>query len=91
MNSITRIDKASEALARSRATLYRDIKDKLLPPPFLLGGRSVGWLESEINLVQAARCAGKSEKEIRQIVEQLIQSRKQRFSALSGEVCNGEK
>jgi prophage regulatory protein len=90
MNSIARIGKASEALARSRATLYRDIKDKLLPPPFRLGSRSVGWLESEISVIQAARCAGKTEYEIRLIVENLIKSRKKIFEAISQELCSGE-
>jgi prophage regulatory protein len=83
MQTVTRIDTVSTALARSRAAIYRDVKHKLLPPPFSLGNRSVGWLASEIQLIQAARCAGKSEAKIKQLVEQLIESRQRLFSDLA--------
>lgn len=33
----------------SKTTLYERIKQGLFPAPISLGGRSVGWLESEIN------------------------------------------
>jgi hypothetical protein len=35
MQTVTRIDTVSTALARSRAAIYRDVKHKLLPLLFL--------------------------------------------------------
>ena len=33
----------------SAPTLWRRVKDKSFPQPISLGGRSVGWLQSEVN------------------------------------------
>lgn len=33
----------------SRTTAYRMIKEEGFPKPIALGGRSVGWIESEID------------------------------------------
>lgn len=60
----------------SRSTLYLRINQGLWPKPVNLGGRAVGWPESEIAAVNAARIAGKSSEEIRQLVVKLEASRK---------------
>lgn len=39
----------------ARSSIYERIQDKTFPSPIGLGGRSVGWLESEINAWIAAR------------------------------------
>jgi len=41
----------------SAPTLWRRVKDKSFPQPISLGGRSVGWLESEVNEWIKARAA----------------------------------
>lgn len=33
----------------SRSTVYKRITDGRFPPPISLGGRAVGWIESEID------------------------------------------
>ena len=33
----------------SAPTLWRRVKDKSFPQPISLGGRSIGWLQSEVN------------------------------------------
>jgi prophage regulatory protein len=39
----------------SAPTLWRRVKDKSFPQPISLGGRSIGWLQSEVNAWIKAR------------------------------------
>ncbi len=69
--------KASEVCrlrARGRSSTYADIQNGLLTNPVKIGGTgssSVAWPRHEIDMLNAARLAGKSDAEIRQIVEAL--------------------
>jgi prophage regulatory protein len=61
----------------SNSTLYKRINDGLFVPPINLGGaRAVGWLQHEVNYVLVAMAEGKPESEIRKLVQNLIQARK---------------
>jgi prophage regulatory protein len=60
----------------SRSTLYSRIAQKLWTRPVSLGGRAVGWPDSEIDALNAARIAGKSDDEIRELVLKLETQRK---------------
>ncbi len=62
--------------AKARSTHYNDIKSGLMTPPVLLGAKSVAWPENEITAINAARIAGKSDDEIRQLVAGLVANRK---------------
>lgn len=42
-------------LGISGPTLWRRVKDKSFPQPISLGGRSVGWLQSEVHAWIKAR------------------------------------
>jgi len=44
--------------------------------PISLGGRAIGWLEDETQTLIAARIAGKTDEEIRELVEALHAARK---------------
>ncbi|MDX1901858.1 MAG: AlpA family transcriptional regulator [Gammaproteobacteria bacterium] len=46
---ILRLPKVSEITGLSRSTIYLKVSQRLFPSPILLGKRSVGWIESEIN------------------------------------------
>lgn len=59
-----------------RSTLYLYISQGLFPGPISLGVRSRGWPDYEIDAINAARIAGKSEEEIRQLVIKLTTNRK---------------
>lgn len=52
---ILRLPQTSEKLGQANSTTWKYVKDGILPPPIRLGPRSVGWLESEINAVIAAK------------------------------------
>lgn len=53
------------------ASIYTAIKAGLFTQPVQIGQRSVGWPDTEVLAINAARIAGKSETEIRELVNQL--------------------
>lgn len=56
---------------RFHASIYTAIKAGLFTQPVQIGQRSVGWPDTEVLAINAARIAGKSETEIRELVNQL--------------------
>ena len=56
---------------RSHASIYNAIKAGLFSKPVQIGQRSVGWPSHEVQAINAARIAGKSEAEIRELVTRL--------------------
>jgi len=78
-SKIQRKSETNKLIGWSRSTLHVRIKDGLFPPPINLGGRAVGFLESETESIIRAMAAGKTKSEIRVLVNSLI---KQRENAL---------
>lgn len=56
---------------RSHASIYNAIRDGLFTKPVQIGQRSVGWPDVEVRAICAARIAGMSEAEIRDLVGRL--------------------
>ena len=56
---------------RSHASIYNAIRAGLWTTPVPIGQRSVGWPDTEVKAINAARIAGKSESEIRALVIRL--------------------
>lgn len=56
---------------RSHASIYNAIRAGLFTKPVHIGERSVGWYDVEVKAINAARIAGKSEAEIRELVQHL--------------------
>ena len=75
---IRRIKKpeALKLTATSHSTFYKRIQEGLLPPSVVLGANSVAYPLHEIDAVNRARLAGKSDDEIRELVSELIKQRK---------------
>jgi prophage regulatory protein len=61
---------------RSRSSHYLDIQQGLFTRPVQIGLRAVGWPSSEVAAINAARIAGKSDEEIRELVARLEAARK---------------
>ncbi|MBI1909876.1 MAG: AlpA family phage regulatory protein [Deltaproteobacteria bacterium] len=74
--TILRLPVVKSASGLSRSSLYARITDGLWPKPVSLGARAVGWPSSEVAAVNAARIAGKSNDEVRQLVANLEAARK---------------
>ncbi len=73
------IERKKEVLQRlslSRSTLHTKILSGLWCPPIHLGARSVGFMKHETDTVLAAMCAGNSQSEIKELVNHLVENRK---------------
>ena len=55
----------------SRSTIYLRIAQRLWPRPVRLGPRAVGWPAGEVAALNAARIAGRSDDELRALVDSL--------------------
>ena len=56
---------------RSHASIYTAIKRGLFTTGVPIGERSVGWPDYEVKAINSARIAGKSEADIRDLVNRL--------------------
>ena len=56
---------------RSHASIYTAIKAGLFTSGVAIGQRSKGWPSDEVKAINAARIAGKSEAEIKELVNRL--------------------
>ena len=75
---IIRRNEVLHTLSISRSTLFNRIDAGLIPPSIPLGGRAVGWLESEIQAILIAFVGGKEPDDIKELVNDLISARKVR-------------
>ncbi len=76
VNTILRLPAVLRERGRSRSAHYLDIRAGLFTRPIAIGLRSVGWPASEVAALNAARIAGKSDDEIRELVRALEAQRK---------------
>ena len=56
---------------RSHASIYTAIKAGTFTKPVPIGERSVGWPDYEVKAINSARIAGKTEADIRDLVNRL--------------------
>lgn len=75
-NTILRLPAVMRERGRSRSAHYFDIQQGLFTHPIRIGLRAVGWPSTEVATLNAARIAGKSEVEIRELVAKLEAARK---------------
>lgn len=73
---ILRLPDVLKKRGRSRSAHYLDIQEKLFTRPVSIGSRSVGWPEHEVDAINAARIAGRTDREIRALVIELEAARK---------------
>lgn len=73
---ILRLPAVQSECGLSRSSVYLRIAQGLWPKPISLGGRAVGWPDSEVVAINHARIAGKSDEEIRELVIELQRNRK---------------
>ncbi|WP_211296778.1 helix-turn-helix transcriptional regulator [Malikia granosa] len=69
---------------RSDTSITNAIKAGLLTKPVPIGPRALGWPDDEIRAINAARIAGKTDDEIRALVEHLQGQRAIKFERLMG-------
>jgi len=76
MNTILRLPQVKAESGYSRSTIYLRVAQGLWPKPVHLGPRAIGWPATEVAAMNAARIAGKSDGEIRLLIERLLQERR---------------
>jgi prophage regulatory protein len=59
------------------STFYEWVSDGLMPPGITLGPQARGWPQKELDAIAAARIRGATNDEIRDLVSQLIEQRKE--------------
>lgn len=69
--TILRIPEVKYQSGLSRSTIYQRIADGLWTKPVSLGARAVGWPSDEVDAINSARIAGKTDEEIRILVAKL--------------------
>jgi prophage regulatory protein len=77
ISTILRLPAVKAETGYSRSTIYLRISQGLWPRPVNLGPRSVGWPASEVAAINAARIAGKTDLEMRDLVGRLQIARKE--------------
>lgn len=75
-HSILRLPAVKSESGLSRSTIYLRITQGLWTKPVSLGARAVGWPSCEIEALNTARIAGKTDEEIRALVAKLEAARK---------------
>ena len=76
LQTIQRLPAVKHESGLARSTIYLRIAQGLWTKPISLGGRAVGWPASETIALNAARIAGKTDDEIRALVQKLEAGRK---------------
>ena len=72
---LLRLPEVRSLSGQSRSTVYLRIAQGVFPKPIALGPRMVGWRESEVAAVNAARIRGASDDELRTLVRELEAAR----------------
>ena len=72
----------AEAGYRSNASIYNLIREGHWTKPVSIGQRSVGWPDDEVRALCAARIAGKTDDEIRELVSRLHLKRTELLAAI---------
>lgn len=69
---------------RSHVSLFNATKAGLFTPPLRIGPHAVAWPESEIRALNEARATGRSDEEIRHLVQKLLAVRGGNATSSSG-------
>lgn len=78
---ILRLPAVLKRRGRSRSSHYQDVKEGLYVKPVLIGLRAAGTPDHEVDTLNAARIAGKSDNEMRELVKVLHAKRTELFMA----------
>ncbi len=75
INTILRMRAVLDARGIEKSQQYLDVQNGLFTPPIKLGVKAIGWPQNEVAALNAARIAGKSNDQIRSLVQHLVAAR----------------
>ncbi len=76
MLALLRQPDVSKKFGAARPTIYEWMAEGLFPRPLKLGAKFAAWPEHECNAILAARIQGTSQDEIKTLVSELTDARK---------------
>jgi prophage regulatory protein len=88
---LLRLPEVMKRRGRKKTPTYQDVQNELLTEPVAIGPRAVAWPEHEVEQINAARIAGKSDDEVRALVRRLMAARKslvERGGAIQARTCS---
>jgi len=74
--TILRLPAVKSESGLSRSTIYLRVSQGLWTKPVSLGARAVGWPSDEVEAINAARIAGDTDEDIRDLVKKLEAARR---------------
>jgi prophage regulatory protein len=74
--TVLRLPEVKARTGLGRTSIYDQQANGLFPPNFNLTSRAVGWLESEVDAVLAARAAGAEDQELKALIVELVAARR---------------
>jgi prophage regulatory protein len=74
-NALLRIEAARALTGDSRGSFYTKISQGLMVKPIKIGPRAAAVMASEVEAINGARIAGKSDDDIRELVAKLHEQR----------------
>ena len=83
MDKFLRLPDVQKTFGVSRSSIYKLISEGLFPKPIPIGSRSVGWLANEVETIFSAKIDGKTNEEIKNLVENFHTSFSKRSSSLN--------
>ena len=75
LSKLLRIPQANTLACKSKSGFYEAIAKGLLPPAVKVGIRAAAWPEHELQAINRARIAGRSDDDIRALVQKLVADR----------------
>jgi len=75
--SFIRLKKVEDRTGLKKSMVYDLMSKEEFPKSIKIGNRAVAWIESEVDVINAARMAEKSADEIRDLVKVLMTKRRQ--------------
>lgn len=74
-NTLIRRQEVEQSTGFTRSTIYRNISRGLFTKPVQIGGDRVAWPANEIDAINRARIAGKTDEQIKARVAELHAAR----------------
>lgn len=75
-------------IGRSYTSVDNDVKAGLLPPWVKMGGKLKSLPMNELAAIKAARVAGQSTEEIKELVASIVKARTERSKLLASQILN---
>jgi prophage regulatory protein len=85
LTTFLRLPSVKARVGLGRESVYHGVRQGTFPPPVKIGARASAWLEHEVEALNRARLAGRSDDEIRELVAQLVAAREECYRSIDAD------